>query len=99
MSRDLEHFSDSVDEMFARLGLPDPQVMAVLNNEWDELAGSPWKGRSKPLYVKGTSLVVEAFSRSMIAFLRYGEVSLLEALENRLGAGKIDKIIIQSPGG
>lgn len=96
--RDLEHFSESVDDMFKKLGLPDPVVMSALSSEWDELAGPPWSGRSKPLYIKGTTLVVEASSGSMVAFLRYGEANLLEALATRFGAGTIETLDIRPPG-
>ena len=100
MSRedDLEHFSDSIDEMFTRLGLPDPMVMAAVSSEWDDLAGPPWTRRSTPLYIKGTTLIVEASSSSMVAFLRYGEASLLESLSARFGSGVIDTIDIRPPG-
>ena len=96
--RDLEHFSDSLDEMFRKMGLSDPAVMAALSTEWDELAGAPWAGRSRPLYVKGSTLVVEASSGSMIAFLRYGEINLLATLARRFGEGTIKTIDIQPPG-
>lgn len=96
--RDLEQFSESVDEMFARLGLPDPVLMASLSSEWDELAGPPWSGRSKPLYIKSKTLVVEAASASMVAFLRYGEESLLERLAARFGEGTVGAVDIKAPG-
>ncbi|HUG08761.1 MAG TPA: DUF721 domain-containing protein [Acidimicrobiia bacterium] len=95
--RDLEHFSESVDDMFARLGLPDPMVMAAVSTEWERLAGPPWSGRSKPLYVRSKTLVVEASSASMVAFLRYGESSLLERLRERFGEGVIETIDIKVP--
>ncbi len=95
--RDLEHFSESIDDMFARLGLPDPMVMAAVSMEWDRLAGPPWTGRSKPLYVRSRTLVVEASSASMVAFLRYGESSLLERLRERFGDGVIETIEIKVP--
>lgn len=95
--RDLEHFSESVDDMFARLGLPDPMVMAAVSTEWERLAGPPWSGRSKPLYVRSKTLVVEASSASMVAFLRYGESSLLERLRERFGDGVIEAIDIKVP--
>ncbi len=95
--RDLEHFSESVDDMFARLGLPDPMVMAAVSTEWERLAGPPWSGRSKPLYVRSKTLVVEASSASMVAFLRYGESSLLERLRERFGDGVIETIDIKVP--
>lgn len=96
--RELEHFSESVDDMFARLGLPDPVVMAGISSEWDELAGAPWAGRSRPLYIRGKTLVVEASSPSMVAFLRYGEASLLDRLEERFGQGVVQKVDIRLPG-
>jgi hypothetical protein len=96
--RDLEHFSESVNDMFAKLGLPDPVVMAAVSSEWDELAGAPWSGRSRPLYIKGTTLVVEASSASMVAFLRYGESSLVEKLDDRFGKGTIATVDIRAPG-
>ena len=96
--KDLEHFSDSVDDMFRKMGLPDPVVMSALNSEWDSLAGAPWSGRSKPLYIKGSTLVVEASSSSMIAFLRYGETSLLEKLAERFGKGTVTAVEISPPG-
>lgn len=95
--RDLEHFSESVDDMFARLGLPDPMVMAGISSEWDELAGPPWSGRSKPLYIRSKTLVVEAVSPSMVAFLRYGQTSLIEKLAERFGEGTIEAVDIKFP--
>lgn len=96
--RDLEHFSDSLDDMFRKLGLSDPAVMAALSDEWDELAGPPWSGRSRPLYIRGSTLVVEASSGSMVAFLRYGEVNLLDTLGKRFGQDTIRAVDIQPPG-
>lgn len=96
--RDLEHLSEPLDDLFARLGLPDPVVMASLGAEWDELAGAPWSGRSRPLYVKGRTLVVEAVSPSMVAFLRYGETQLLERMAERFGAGTVDTVEVRPPG-
>lgn len=96
--KDLEPFSESVDDMFKKMGLPDPVVMAAVSSEWDDLAGTPWTGRSTPLYIKGTTLVVEASSASMVAFLRYGESGLLQSLAKRFGSGTIESVEIRSPG-
>ncbi len=96
--RDMEQFSQSLDGMFRKLGLPDPVVMATLSSEWEELAGQPWSGRSKPLYIHGTTLVVEASSGSVVAFLRYGESGLLAKLAERFGKGVVDSVDIRVPG-
>jgi len=97
MSGDLEPISESVDAMFRRLGLSDPVVMAALSAEWGELAGTPWVGRSAPLFIQGTTLVVEAESASMIAFLRYGESKLVTALEARFGPGVVTSVEVRAP--
>ena len=95
---DLEPFSESIDNVFTRLGLPDPVLMSKISADWDQLAGNPWSGRSKPLYVKSHKLVVEASSPSMVAFLRYGETGLIGALQKRFGVGVVDTIEVISPG-
>jgi predicted nucleic acid-binding Zn ribbon protein len=95
---DLEPFSDSVDEMFAKLGLPDPVMMATMSSEWDQLAGPPWASRSIPLYMTGGTLVVEASSSSMVAFLRYAETALLDKLAARFGPDRVKSVEVQPPG-
>jgi len=98
MSGDLESFGDGLDELFRRLGLSNPRLQAELVEEWDSLVASPWLGRSKPVVVRGTTLVVEAVSPSMVSLLRYGEVSLLETLRERFGEGKITGVEVVAPG-
>lgn len=98
MSSDLEPFSESIDDVFTRLGLPDPVLISRIKGEWEELAGKPWVGRSRPMYVKGKTLIVEASSPSMVALLRYGEASLVEALKRRFGPGLVDSVEVVAPG-
>ena len=92
MSRDLEPFSESLDDVFARLGLPNPRLMSDLLAEWAALAGKPWVGNALPVVVKGKTLVVEANAPSMVAFLRYGVSDLLESLSERFGEGSITAV-------
>ena len=100
MSRnnDLEPFSDSLNDVFARMGLPDPVLMSKVNEEWETLAGNPWVGRSRPMFVRGKTLVVEASAPSMVAFLRYGESTLLKTLKDRFGESVINSIEVLPPG-
>lgn len=95
---DLEPFSESIDDVFTRLGLPDPVLISKISTGWEDLAGRPWAGRSRPLYVKSKTLVVEASSPSMIAFLRYGESSLIEAIAGKFGPGLVDSVEVVPPG-
>jgi hypothetical protein len=94
---DLSSFESSLDDVFRRLGLPDPIVMSRVTADWDELAGTPWSGRSTPLFIQGKTLVVEAVSPSMVAFLRYGSADLIKALAGRLGDGVIDQVEVRAP--
>lgn len=97
MKGDLESFADGLDDVFRRLGLSNPRLQADLAAEWDQLVGSPWKGRSRPVVVRGTALIVEATSASIVTLLRYGEASLLEVLATRFGAGQITSVEVVPP--
>jgi hypothetical protein len=94
---DMTSLGSSLEDMFRRMGLPDPEVMARLSSEWEEMAPPPWPGRSKPLYIEGKTLVVEAGSPSLVAFLRYGESALLEALAVAFGVSVIDRVEVRPP--
>ena len=98
MTEDLEQFGESLNEVFRRLGLPDPVIMSKISAEWETLAGPPWAGRSRPMFVRGTTLVVEASAPSMVAFLKYGESSLVTALAVRFGRGVVDSVEVLAPG-
>jgi hypothetical protein len=94
---DLSSFESSLDDVFRKLGLPDPVLMSHLIDEWDELSGAPWVGRSRPVVIRGRTLVVEASSPSMVAFLRYGATQLVETLKNRFGEGVVDQVEVTPP--
>lgn len=95
---DLEPLASTIDDVFTRLGLPDPRLMSEITREWDELAGTPWAGRSRPVMIENKTLVVEASAPSMVAFLKYGEAGLLQTLRERLGAGLIESVEVRPPG-
>lgn len=95
---DLEPLSETLDQVFARLGYADPRLISTISSEWETLAPTPWPHRSKPIGVRGKTLVVEAVSPSMVAFLRYGVSSLLEVLSARLGEGVIQGVDVRPPG-
>lgn len=98
MTEDLEPLADTLDQVFTRLGFANPGLLATISAEWDTLAPNPWPQRSKPVGVRGRTLVVEAASPSMMAFLRYGVSDLLEAIAGRVGEGVIEGIDVRPPG-
>ncbi|HEU4917542.1 MAG TPA: DUF721 domain-containing protein [Acidimicrobiia bacterium] len=95
---DLTSFQASLEDMFRKLGLSDPMALARLTGAWDDLAGTPWAGRSKPLFIREKTLVVEAAAPSMVAFLKYGSATLVATLSDVLGPGVIERIEVRSPG-
>ncbi len=84
-------------EMFRRLGLPDPLLVGRIKDEWEEIAGSPWLGRSEPVTIQGKTLVIAANSPSLVAFLRYSVDDLLKRLQDRFGPGLIESIEVRGP--
>ncbi len=94
---DLTSFGSSLDELFRRLGMPDPTVMNRIGDDWDALVGPPWAGRSKPLFIQGKTLIVEASAPSTVAFLRYAVSDLIATIETHLGAGIIDQVEVRPP--
>lgn len=94
---DLEPLSESLTDVFTRLGLPDPVLNSKLSEEWEALAGSPWSGRSRPLYIRAGTLYVEASSPSTVAFLRYAVTALLETMQTRFGPGVVEAVEVVPP--
>ncbi|HEX6945981.1 MAG TPA: DUF721 domain-containing protein [Acidimicrobiia bacterium] len=94
---ELEPLAEGLEKVFGKLGLPDPKVMSAVMEEWAELAGPPWTGKSKPVVVRGHTLVVEASSPSQVAFLRYGITKLLTTLGERFGEGVITDVDVVPP--
>lgn len=95
---DMSSFGSAMNDMFRRLGLPDPLLVEQIKSEWEQLAGPPWVGRAKPVTIQGKTLVIEASSPSSVAFLRYAVSELLESIQTRLGPGVIDAIDVRGPG-
>jgi hypothetical protein len=94
---EMSSFGSAMKDMFRRLGLPDPMLVGRIRDEWDDFAGHPWVGRSKPVTIQGTTLVVEASSPSLVAFLKYGSEDLLERMGQRFGPGVIDMVDVRPP--
>lgn len=94
---DLSSFESSVGDLFRKIGLPDPLVMSQITDDWDSVAGEPWAGRSRPIIIKGSTLIVEASTPSLVAFLRYAVSDLEEKLETLVGKGIIENIEVRPP--
>ncbi|MFQ5523399.1 MAG: DUF721 domain-containing protein [Acidimicrobiia bacterium] len=94
---DFDDLGSALDQVFARLGVESPALMAKVMESWEEVAGSPWTERSRPIFIRGKTLVVEAFSPSAVALLKYQAGQLAEALRRALGEGTIEAIEVVPP--
>lgn len=79
------------------MGLERVEVTLALQNEWDELAGSPWAGASRPMVVRDGELTVEADSASTVRYLRYAVGDLSRRLDERFGEGVVNSIVVKAP--
>lgn len=98
MSRDLDGIGDGVRRTLARLGLRDVDLMLRLRDDWDELAGAPWAGHTRPLGVTDGELRVEAAEPGLVATLRYAAPALARDLRVALGTERITKVRVVAPG-
>ncbi|MGH8927372.1 MAG: DciA family protein [Acidimicrobiia bacterium] len=86
-----------LESLLAELGLPAPSVSKTLENSWDQLAGSPWAGQTRPLFIREGELVVEAVSPALAGILRYAIGDLLKRLDEGLGEGTVETIRVVGP--
>ncbi len=87
----------AIREVLAALGIPDPDVHRRLQDDWAELAGSPWSEHSRPLYLRRGELVVEATSPMAMSVLRFAVASLEQRLRESLGEGVVDRVVLRRP--
>ena len=69
-----------------------------LEEHWDEVAGAPWVGISRPVVLRDGELVVEADVGPAAGLLRYAVGDLHRRLDSRLGPGMVDRIAVRQPG-
>ncbi len=85
-------------EVLANLGLPSPSITVSLQENWSEVAGEPWVGQTRPLFIRDKELVVEAISAALVGMLRYGVGDLLRRLDEHLGEGMVESVRVVGPG-
>jgi hypothetical protein len=79
------------------LGIDRLDVTLSLMDEWPSVAPEPWRSHATPLMLKNGELLVQAESPQAVRLLRYAIGSLLQALDERFGAGVIGSVRVQSP--
>jgi hypothetical protein len=89
---ELERIGDGLDGLLRRLGLPAPGAADRLLDDWAEVAGEPWAGRSVPVGLQRGELLVEVPDGTTASLLKYQVSSLLARLEQALGARLVDSV-------
>jgi hypothetical protein len=84
--------------VLAKMGLPSPSISVSLIENWSEVAGEPWAGQTRPLFIRDRELVVEAISPALVGMLRYGVGDLLRRLDQHLGEGIVESVRVVGPG-
>ena len=92
-----ESLESLLEGVLARLGLPAPSVSKSLDDRWDELAGPPWAGQSRPLFIREGELVVEAVSAALVGVFRYAVGDLMKRLDADLGEGVVESVRVVGP--
>lgn len=80
---------EAIEATLKKLGLREPTVMMDLSRDWDEFAGEPWSGVTRPLYLRHGTLVIEVLSPPAMGFLRYGVTEMERRLAETYGKDTI----------
>ena len=92
-----EPLEQLLEGLLQKLGLPAPSVSKSLAEGWDEMAGAPWSGQTRPLFIREGELVVEAISPALVGMLRYAIGDLMRRLDDQLGEGVVETVRVVRP--
>jgi hypothetical protein len=92
-----ESLEEIMRGVLTHLGLPAPSIINSLQENWADVAGEPWAGQSRPLFVRDKELMVEAVSMTLVGMLRYCIGDLLRRLDRHLGEGVVDSVRVIGP--
>ncbi len=90
--KELEPVSRLMTQALQRLGVADLEVLVDLAEHWDEVAGAPWAGQSRPVVLRHGELVVEAAAGPGAGLLRYAVGDLLRRLDERFPTVDVETV-------
>ena len=85
----------SLDRIVRHLGGPSADVATGIFGRWSELVGDAVAAHSRPVAMKGTTLVVAVSDPAWATQLRFLEHDLIERLRTELGEDAIDTIDVR----
>lgn len=90
--RDPMPISDLLDAFLARVGGGRAPELTRLTASWDDLAGPPWAGRSRPARFEQSELLVEVPDGATASLLRFKVPDLIARLDGALGHGVVGSV-------
>ena len=97
MKGEISPLANLLGPLLAKYGIADLAILTELTDRWDELAGSPWAGNSRPQIIRHRELVVEANASAGVRMLRYAAESLAKRLSDHYGTDVIESVRVVSP--
>jgi predicted nucleic acid-binding Zn ribbon protein len=85
----------SLDRLVRRLGGPSADVTTGVFGRWPELVGENVAANSRPVAMRGSTLVVAVADPAWATQLRFLEGNLVERLQAELGPDTIDSIEVR----
>lgn len=84
-----------LDRVVRRLGGPSADVASGVFGRWDEMVGETVAANSRPVAVRGTTLVLAVSDPAWATQLRFLEADIVARLTEQLGASSIDSIEVR----
>jgi len=85
----------SLDRVVRRLGGPSADVASGVFGRWEELVGDAVAANSRPVALRGATLVIAVNDPAWATQLRFLESDLLARLQRELGPGAVDAIEVR----
>lgn len=83
--RDPEAIDDLIGSIVQKAGVCADLNASKLVASWDDIVPERWLGRSKPIGVRGQTLLVEVPKGADASLLRYDTAGLLRRIASRFG--------------
>ena len=78
-----------LDGLLAKVTTPGGRVMMDLAGHWDQIAGRPWAGVSRPVGLRNGVLIVQVTDGSTATVLRFQQAALMQGMNKRFGEGTV----------
>ncbi len=93
----MEGIGPLIESLLGKLGVGRLDAISRLGEEWEAIAPEPWRSHSRPVVIRGETLVVEAPAAAR-SVLKYAERRLLGALDEALGPGVVQRVELRTTG-